>query len=239
MCTCYTTSNAQYFLYHKFHDFRFLAREDSDFKTPPPLVTVAGGKEESRDSSILASAGFLNDWAIQSWGKPKDNVEHATYDRWNSPQNVYISMHTPLTCTPTRDLTANLHSPNKHNRPPATPDKLLSRTAPGNDIPHPADLPQPRLPIRRRSRTPPKEHPPRKHPLPRPRPRRIRSSSRPIHLPRLLQRVGRRDPNERPRKHSPVHEPPSNRPKERQRRAWREHRKGWTAELERLADPSA
>jgi hypothetical protein len=96
-CGCYTADSAdgpQYFLYHRFYDFRSLAKSPSQYTIPPPLVTQPGGNEITRDQDVLNSTGFTDDWDIQSWGKKATG--DATYDMWNSAQNVYISRYSDL-----------------------------------------------------------------------------------------------------------------------------------------------
>ena len=100
-CGCYTADSdngPQYFLYHRFYDFRYLANSPSQYTQPPPLVTQSGGNEITRDQDVLNSTGFTDDWDIQAWGKKATG--DATYDMWNSAQNVYISQYSDLILLP-------------------------------------------------------------------------------------------------------------------------------------------
>jgi hypothetical protein len=91
-CDCYaaySNTSAQYFLYHRFYDFRYLASAPDQYVTPPPFVTQPGGNEVTRDQAALNSTGFSSDWDIEHWGR--NSFGDSTYAMWNSPQNIYIS----------------------------------------------------------------------------------------------------------------------------------------------------
>ena len=87
-CSCYTTtgSTAAYFTYHRFHDFRALARTQVDI--PSPVADGQDGGDEGSTNEFFDGPAWTADWRAQSWAK------NATADGpvklVNSPQNVYI-----------------------------------------------------------------------------------------------------------------------------------------------------
>jgi hypothetical protein len=98
-CNCYTLdseADKSYFLYHRFYDFRNLATKAGQYTTAPPLIEAnqRWGKEPVRDSDVLNTTRWTDDWGIQDWGKKSD--ADAPVDMQNSPANVYISKQRPI-----------------------------------------------------------------------------------------------------------------------------------------------
>jgi hypothetical protein len=91
-CTCYAVTSGdtqQYFQYHRFYDFRYLANSPSDYLLEPELVTNSDGSEQTPDPDVLNSTSWKDDWGIVSWGKGLTG--DASVVMRNSPGNVFIS----------------------------------------------------------------------------------------------------------------------------------------------------
>jgi hypothetical protein len=92
-CTCYfaiSGAGPQYFLYHRFYDFRYLPggfQNDS----APAFVSRTGGNEVTTDQAVLNGTTFTNDWGMMSWGTPA--TSDTPVEMWNSPQNIFLSTH--------------------------------------------------------------------------------------------------------------------------------------------------
>jgi hypothetical protein len=93
-CNCYTLDSAtdkSYFLYHRFYDFRSLAKTAGQYNQAPPLVQANQryGKEQVPDPEVLNTTAWGEDWGIQDWGKASD--ADAPVAMQNSAANVFIS----------------------------------------------------------------------------------------------------------------------------------------------------
>jgi hypothetical protein len=96
-CKCYfAVSNAvpQYFLYHRFYDFRYLPGGFS-YGTPPGLVSRIGGREIATNQDVLNGTDFTQDWAMMNWGT--NATSDTPVEMWNSPQNIFLSAHPSAT----------------------------------------------------------------------------------------------------------------------------------------------
>jgi hypothetical protein len=94
-CTCYfaiSDTSPQYFLYHRFYDFRYLPGGCSN-DTVPNLVSRVGGNEQTTNQAVLNGSDFTSDWGMMSWGTPA--TSDSPVEMWNSPQNIFLSAYLP------------------------------------------------------------------------------------------------------------------------------------------------
>lgn len=93
-CTCYaidSDNTTDYFLYHRFYDFRILPLTVDAKGSAPPIRYNSrfGTFNQVADPGTLNSTNWNFDWDIQSWGK--DTGDDAPVAMQNSPNNVYIT----------------------------------------------------------------------------------------------------------------------------------------------------
>jgi hypothetical protein len=88
-CDCYVTDSGDFFLYHRFFDFRSL--QDSRWHYDDEPLNVSNFQDDGKEPGQLGylnSTAFAADWALDTWTgvvAPGHPVK-----RQNSKQNVYI-----------------------------------------------------------------------------------------------------------------------------------------------------
>src|SRR3954470_16751931 len=71
-CSCYrvdSDTDAAYFQYHRFYDFRYLAESPNDYNSIPPQVSESqsAGQEKASNQPYLNGDSFTQDWNVQNW----------------------------------------------------------------------------------------------------------------------------------------------------------------------------
>jgi hypothetical protein len=92
-CTCYfaiSDTGPQYFLYHRFYDFRYLPGGFAN-DSAPDIVSRTGGYEVTTNQAVHNRTTFTNDWGMMSWGTLA--TSDSPVEMWNSPQNIFLSAY--------------------------------------------------------------------------------------------------------------------------------------------------
>lgn len=90
-CDCFKTngSSADYYAYHRFHDFRNINK--SLASNPEVFTDAANTSNADATSAFFLDKIWTDDWQSQSWNNSDSmSVNNASILMINSPNNIYI-----------------------------------------------------------------------------------------------------------------------------------------------------